>query len=33
MIDKFKEQGLNLMVFIEFEGIKYKFYELKKEEE
>ena len=31
MINSFKENGLNLIVFIECEDLKYEFYELKKE--
>ena len=33
MIKCFKEQGLNLIVFLECEHLKYEFYELKKQEE
>lgn len=31
MIKCFKEKGLNLIIFLEFEHLKYEFYELKKE--
>ena len=31
MIKCFKEKGLNLIVFLECENLKYEFYELKKE--